>query len=263
MSGQPLIAVDLPRGGLRKSVWMVAAITALTCHMALAAFAILHEEPDRQDVDLGARGLEIAFEIAAPPTPVTDPGPESEATPAAPPTVQQTTEAKPADLPMDRPVEAEDPDRLVTLNDTKAPIEPEPAVKVQKAQPSEQSIAREAKAPPAVRNAPTAPRSTTRAQGSGESRRLVRAAWQNELMAHLNRFKRYPDGRNENAQIKVAVEFDRTGRVLKAAVAKSSGDSAFDMAAISMVRRASPVPAPPPMVADEGLSFTLPLNFNR
>lgn len=263
MNAQPLIAVDLPRGGLRKGVWMVAAITALTCHMALAAFAILHDEPLPQAADLGAPGLEIAFEIASLPTPVADPGPASEVTPAAPPTVQETTEAKPADLPMDRPVEAEDPERLVTLSTTKAPTEPEPAVKVQKTKSSEPSIAREAKAAPTVRDAPRAPRSTTRAQGSGESLRLVRAGWQNELMAHLNRFKRYPDGRNENAQIKVAVEFDRTGRVLKAAVAQSSGDSAFDMAAVSMVRRASPVPAPPPMVADAGLSFTLPLYFNR
>lgn len=262
MNGQLLIAVDLPRGGLRTSVWIVAAITALTCHMALAAFAILHEEPEPQVAHLGAPALEIAIEIALP-TPEADPGSESEATPAAPPAVQETTEAKPADLPMDRPVEAENPERLVTLSTTKAPTEPESAVKVQKSKPMQQSIAQPAKAAPTVRDAPRAPRSTTRAQGSGESLRLVRAGWQNDLMAHLNRFKRYPDGRNENAQIKVAVEFDRTGRVLKAAVAQSSGDSAFDMAAIAMVRRASPVPAPPPMVADAGLSFTLPLYFNR
>jgi hypothetical protein len=28
-----------------------------------------------------------------------------------------------------------------------------------------------------------------------------------------------------------------------------------------MLKRADPVPPPPPLVADEGLSFTLPVNF--
>jgi len=35
----------------------------------------------------------------------------------------------------------------------------------------------------------------------------------------------------------------------------------FDQAALAMVRRSDPVPPPPPLVADEGLSFTLPVIF--
>ncbi len=44
-------------------------------------------------------------------------------------------------------------------------------------------------------------------------------------------------------------------------IAKGSGDAAFDEAALAMMRRSDPVPAPPPLVADEGLSFTLPVIF--
>jgi periplasmic protein TonB len=50
---------------------------------------------------------------------------------------------------------------------------------------------------------------------------------------------------------------------LTANVAKSSGDEAFDHAALTMVERASPVLAPPPLVADEGLNFSLPVIFRK
>jgi len=45
------------------------------------------------------------------------------------------------------------------------------------------------------------------------------------------------------------------------AIEKSSGDVAFDEAALAMVRRSDPVPPPPPLIADEGLRFTLPVIF--
>jgi len=51
--------------------------------------------------------------------------------------------------------------------------------------------------------------------------------------------------------------------VLAVNLAKSSGYEAFDRAALSMVERASPVSAPPPLVADEGLSFSLPVIFRK
>jgi TonB family protein len=49
--------------------------------------------------------------------------------------------------------------------------------------------------------------------------------------------------------------------VLSASIVKGSGDAAFDQAALAMVRRSDPVPQPPPLVADEGLNFTLPVIF--
>jgi protein TonB len=51
------------------------------------------------------------------------------------------------------------------------------------------------------------------------------------------------------------------GHVLSASIQKGSGDAAFDEAALAMVRRSDPVPQPPPRVADEGLTFTLPVIF--
>jgi TonB family protein len=51
------------------------------------------------------------------------------------------------------------------------------------------------------------------------------------------------------------------GHVLSTTIVKGSGDAAFDQAALAMVKKSDPVPPPPPAVADEGLSFTLPVIF--
>jgi TonB family protein len=46
-------------------------------------------------------------------------------------------------------------------------------------------------------------------------------------------------------------------------VIEGSGDSAYDEAALEMIRRSDPVPQPPPMEADEGLNFTLDVIFPK
>ena len=129
-------------------------------------------------------------------------------------------------------------------------------------QASEESAAAEATATPSLDNAPVGPRSVAPAQGSGESARRVRATWQKELVAHLDKHKRYPVERaQKSAEIVVGFVLDRMGHVLSTSIVKGSGDPAFDEAALSMVKRSDPVPPPPPLVADEGLSFTLPVIF--
>jgi periplasmic protein TonB len=59
----------------------------------------------------------------------------------------------------------------------------------------------------------------------------------------------------------VRFALDRTGHVLSASIVRGSGDASFDEAALAMMRRADPVPPPPPRVADEGLTFTMPVIF--
>lgn len=81
-------------------------------------------------------------------------------------------------------------------------------------------------------------------------------------LAHLDKHKRYPaGGSRKTVEIMVNFVLDRMGHVVSASIVKGSGDPAFDDAALAMVRRSDPVPPPPPLVADEGLSFTLPVIF--
>jgi periplasmic protein TonB len=105
-------------------------------------------------------------------------------------------------------------------------------------------------------------RRVTPVQGTGESPDRVRATWQKELIAHFNRHKRYPaDRASQTAEILVNFVLDDTGRVMSASIVKGSGDASFDGAALAMIHRSDPVQRPPSLVAQAGLSFTLPVIF--
>jgi TonB family protein len=81
-------------------------------------------------------------------------------------------------------------------------------------------------------------------------------------MAHLDRHKRYPaEPALKKIEILVGFALDRKGHVLSESIVKGSGDPAFDEAALAMIRRSDPVPQPPPLVADEGLNFNVPVIF--
>lgn len=250
---------------LRRNIWIFAAVFVCCAHLAFAAFAIAHmNEPE--DDDLGAPGIEVAFELTSAQTPSSElpPGPESEASAASPPVVEQKTAEKEVDLPKETPVESENPDRLVTIEKTDKPDEKEPEPKTEMMKASEESAAQEATAAPTVQNVQEAPKSTTLDQGTGQSRQRARVTWQKELLAHLDKFKRYPAERSQKgAEIVVTMTLDRTGHVLAANISRGSGDDAFDHAALAMVERASPVPPPPPLIADEGLDFSLPVIFRK
>ena len=98
--------------------------------------------------------------------------------------------------------------------------------------------------------------------GAGQNAPKVKAEWTKRLFAHLSRHKRYPQGvPQRQTEARIVFTLDRAGRVLTAQVAKSAGVAAFDHAALDMMKRADPVPPPPPLVADEGLTFEIPVAF--
>ena len=257
--------MDLADQTLRRNIWVFAAVFVCCMHLVFAAFAIVRMNEPEED-DLGAPGIEIAFELASTQTTPSElpPGPESEASAASPPVVEQKTVEKEVDLPKETPVESENPDRLVAVEKTDRPDEKEPEPKTKMTKASEESAAQEATAAPSLQNVREAAKSTTLDQGTGQSRQRARVTWQKELLAHLDKFKRYPADRSQKgAEILITMTLDRTGHVLSASIAKGSGDEAFDHAAIAMVERANPVPPPPPLIADEGLDFSLPVIFKK
>jgi periplasmic protein TonB len=246
-----------------RPLWLFAALVTLALHVGGGAFALAYLQSDVSDESLGAPAIEIGLELTSPHREATDlpPGPESEAAVASPAVPEQKAEVKETDLPKDTPTETEDPDRVVTPNENKKPVEEDAKIAAVQTQASPESIAAEATAAPSSENIPEGPRSVAPAQGIGESARRARATWQRELMAHLDKHKRYPANALKSAEILVSFVLDRMGHVLSSSVVKGSGDPAFDAAALSMLKRSDPVPQPPPLVADEGLSFTLPVIF--
>ena len=255
--------LDTEQGPSRR-LWILAGLAALALHIGGGALAVAHLRSNDIDDSLGAPAIEIGLELMSPHLEATDlpPGPDTDASVASPALAEQKAEFKQTELPKDVPTETEDPDRVVAPNDTNKPKEDEPKLAAAPTSASVESVAAEATATPSTEAIKEGPRSVAPAQGTGESAQRMRATWQKELIAHLDKHKRYPAERSQkSAEILVGFALDRMGHVLSASIVKGSGDAAFDQAALAMVRRSDPVPAPPPLVADDGLNFTLPVIF--
>jgi periplasmic protein TonB len=247
-----------------RRLWVTAAALALALHFGGAALAVAHLQTRDIDQSPGAPAIEIGLEMMSPHREAIDlpPGPDTDASVASPAIPEQRVELKETALPKDVPTATEVPDRVVTPNDSRKPREDDTKLAAVQTQASTESVAAEATATPSTEAIEDGARSVAPAQGIGESARRLRATWQKELIAHLDKHKRYPAERSQkSAEILVSFALDRRGHVLAAAIVKGSGDAAFDQAALAMVRRSDPVPVPPPLVADEGLSFTLPVIF--
>ena len=99
-------------------------------------------------------------------------------------------------------------------------------------------------------------------QSASGSASMSPARWQSRLMAHLERRKRYPPAarsRGEQGTVHVRFSIDGGGNVLSVALARSSGFPDLDNEVLSLVRRVSPVPPPPPGSAT---SITVPIRFS-
>ena len=162
------------------------------------------------------------------------------------------TVAVTSDLPKATPIETDDPDRVVTPNETKKPDD-DPKISTVQASPSVELVAAEETSTQSIQHAVESPRSVAPAAGTRESARRERVTWQKELAAHLDKFKHYPSDRvMQRAEVVVSFVLDRVGHVLSKRVIKGSGDASFDAAALDMLQRSDPVPPPPPLVADDG-----------
>jgi protein TonB len=89
--------------------------------------------------------------------------------------------------------------------------------------------------------------------------------WKSELVARLERAKRYPSeaqSRGEQGVAQLAFSVDRGGGVHNARIVRSSGSSALDSATLELVERAVPLPPPPPEVAGAQIAISVPIRYN-
>jgi protein TonB len=111
-----------------------------------------------------------------------------------------------------------------------------------------------------------APRANTAAapfSNATQNPSMSPANWRGALMAHLNRYKRFPGGAAGTGVATVAFSIDRSGRVLSSRLVRSSGDPVLDADAVSLPRRASPVPAPPPNIGGGVVTLAVPIRYSR
>src|SRR3954464_13902285 len=190
----------IPEQRPSRRLWTLAGVGALALHIGCAGLVIAHMQTDDPEDSLGAPAIEIGLEMMAPRQEVTDlpAGPDTDASVASPALAEQQAEVKETDLPKEVPTETDEPDHIVTTNEVKKPEEEQEVAPVQ-TQASQESVAAEATATPSSEAIPVGPGAVAPAIGTGESARRVRATWTKELIAHLDKHKRYPAQRQQKS----------------------------------------------------------------
>lgn len=173
--------------------------------------------------------------------PLATPTEEVREVPDGPPQVQQQEQQRPQEEVRDLPP----PPPMPAARTVHVPLPTEPS-------PAAADPVPETTAPPA-QPAPPAPRMSSTTQ----------ASWQGQLLAHLERFRRYPAvarARREQGVAQVRFTMNRQGRVLSASIARSSGSPTLDRAALDTLTRAQPLPHIPDDMNDP-LTITVPVEF--
>ena len=94
------------------------------------------------------------------------------------------------------------------------------------------------------------------------ARKKLLSRWGASIRNRVDRQKRYPRGTRAYGTTVLRITVTRTGRLVGVTVAKSSGDTTLDSAAISAVQRAR-FPAAPKGLEAEQYRFNLPLAFSK
>lgn len=160
-------------------------------------------------------------------------------------------------------VEAPAPAPVVAPAVRKAPPPARPVVKpVMRASPAPvtiETLETQISAAPAPTETPASPPPQAAA---APARASVEFDYIGRLMAWLERHKSYPRHarlRRIEGRVIVHIRLAPSGAVLEAKIAEGSGQWLLDDAALEMIRKADPVPAPPP---DASLEFSLPVVFS-
>ncbi|WP_346908218.1 TonB family protein [uncultured Roseibium sp.] len=230
-------------------------------------------EPQRETT---ATPTETAVEAAAPSAvqaemPETDTVTPIPAEQPVAPEVIKAVDAKPVEA---KPLEAKPVETLEATTPAPAPpIKPEvpKEKKIAKQQPQKKKISgadkNSRRGGEQVTSA--AGRSNANGRKDGKSKdggTKARSNYNGKVLVKLRRAKRYPSqARRDRLQGTATVSFTvaRSGAVSGVRLARSSGHSLLDQAALEMVHRASPMPKVPDDIRGSKLSFTVPVRFDR
>lgn len=253
--------------------WSMAALAALALHVGLVWLA-MNLRTNHAEAAAGAPESAIMVDLAAMEVAPEVPAPPAAEPPAEPPRDEAEAEAEPQPQPqqavtIDVPLPILPPlPEADAMLPAPAPVTPprlrraDPPAAVAKPRPVRRKPAekprrmREASAPPPPAQPSRAPMQDAR--GSSAQLSELMASWRGSVRVHINRYKYFPESARPG-QVRVSIAIDGQGRVLSARLVTSSGDATLDAEAVAMIRRASPVPAPP----SGPISVTLPINYAR
>ncbi|EFN0419241.1 energy transducer TonB [Campylobacter coli] len=101
---------------------------------------------------------------------------------------------------------------------------------------------------------------------SGDAKEQIKS-YQALLMAHLAKFKKYPQEaimQKQEGVVRIRVSIDESGNVLSKELKKSCPYAVLNDEVLSLFKRASPLPKPPKEMLKDGekISFVMPIDYN-
>jgi protein TonB len=236
--------------------WTVSLLVVLALHGVLLLIIMFRQmltEP------IGMPPAAVMIDLA--PLPAVAP-----AAPAPTPLEPQVRTPPPEPPPEPRPVPEPETPKLAPS------LAAHPVVTLPAPRPSKPKVKRLEHLPETQREPPPAalppsvafPQSTV-SQGAATSASSARVTWQAQLLAWLEKYKRYPRVAQEQHQqgvVYLRFAIDRQGKVLSSQIKQSSGFELLDDEVLALVQRAQPVPSPPPEVAGDRIELLVPVAFS-
>ncbi|MGD9867219.1 MAG: cell envelope integrity protein TolA [Hyphomicrobiales bacterium] len=178
-----------------------------------------------------------------------------------------TQEAMPVDA--ERQIELPVEDRAEAQVEAISDTAPGLVAAVEAVSPAEDTVREPVPEKPAEKRKPPASEAggpVGQQTGSSASTRSSASAagvstYSSRVLAHLNRFKRYPGG-GARGTVSMIFVVGSNGAVQSVRISGRSGSPRLDEAALAMVRRASPFPSIPSDIGRTTMAFSVPVHFS-
>ncbi|BAN51275.1 energy transducer TonB [Metapseudomonas resinovorans] len=230
----------MSQGKRKLSQWGVSLVVVLGLHIGLGLWA-LYWRPHAEPIELPLAAMVVELE------PLPAPAPR----PAPPPPPQ----VEPEPEPLPKLVEAPKPKIAIAPKPKPKPKPPKPKPPEPKPdKPRETESVKESVAAPTT-PAPSDTKPAAQQQAAASAPSDAKPTWQSKLLSHLARYKRYPeDARRRGFEGVNRLRFvvDGEGKVISYSLVGKSGSASLDRATLEMIRRAQPLPPPPPELLNNG-----------
>jgi periplasmic protein TonB len=244
--------------------WTSCLLAVLALHVVLMFALMLHRV---QIEPAGAPPATVMIDLP----PLAAPAPRTPSAPPPPEPQTQPLEPQAQPLPLPEPevpklAPSPVPHPAVTLP---APQPPKPKPKVKRVEQTALPPPRQEPATPmppaATASLPPSSAPPSASQAPASSAPAARASWQAQLVAWIEKYKRYPRVAQEQRQqgvVYLRFAMDRHGKVTSSQINKSSGFELLDDEVLDLIQRAQPLPAPPPEVPGDPISLVVPVAFS-
>ncbi|VVN96770.1 TonB family protein [Pseudomonas fluorescens] len=225
----------------------------LGVHAVAILLALNWSSPQPVELPPLAMMVELAPLPAPPP-----PAPPKVVTPPQPP-------APVEELPLPKLAEAPKP----TISVPK-PVKPKPKPQPPKPVEKKPELPKEKPSEEKPSDAPPTPAPTEKAAapapGPTSAQKAAKESWQGTLLAHLQKYKKYPAGaqaRGKEGLNRLRFVVDAEGNVLSFELVGRSGNADLDRATLEMIRRAQPLPKPPAdMLSNGSIEIVAPFVYS-